>query len=78
MSNTRAIIEAKIAGKKVMVFSKTYCPYCSMGKTTLEKYIGKELSEDDYEIWEIENEPNLGEIQTVLGEITGAKTVSIF
>lgn len=76
MSNTKAIVEGKIAGKKVMVFSKSYCPYCKLGKETLQAYLGKELKPEDYEVWEIENESNCGEIQSVLGKITGAQTVS--
>jgi glutaredoxin 3 len=77
MANTKATVEGKIAGKKVMVFSKSYCPYCKLGKKTLEAYLGKELNSDDYEVWEIENESNCGEIQSVLGSITGGQTVSI-
>ncbi|XP_060580298.1 uncharacterized protein LOC132737076 [Ruditapes philippinarum] len=75
MANTKAIVEGKIAGKKVMVFSKSYCPYCKLGKKTIEAYLGKELNSDDYEVWEIENESNCGEIQSVLGSITGGQTV---
>ncbi|XP_045203168.2 uncharacterized protein LOC123556482 [Mercenaria mercenaria] len=75
MANTKAIVEAKIAGKKVMVFSKSYCPYCKLGKKVLEAYIGKELKAEDYEVWEIENESNCAEIQAVLGKMTGATSV---
>jgi glutaredoxin 3 len=75
MANARAVVEAKIAGKKVMVFSKSYCPYCKKAKMALKKYLGKELSPDDYEVWEIENEKDCAAIQTVLGKITGESSV---
>ncbi|XP_045215554.2 uncharacterized monothiol glutaredoxin F10D7.3-like [Mercenaria mercenaria] len=72
MANTRDKIMAKIADKKVMMFSKTYCPFCTMAKDVLKNY---NLGADEYEVWEIENEANCSEIQSVLREITGAQTV---
>lgn len=75
MANTKAIVDGKIASKKVFVFSKTYCPFCSMAKNVLCKYVGKDLDPADYEVWEIENEANCGEIQAALKDITGASTV---
>lgn len=77
MGDTKAIITAKIQGKKVMVFSKSYCPYCSMAKKALNKYIGKELSKDEIEIWEIENDPKCQVLQAELRKMTGASSVSI-
>ncbi|XP_052792624.1 uncharacterized protein LOC128226685 [Mya arenaria] len=65
-------IQAKINGKKVMVFSKSYCPYCTKAKKALGKY---NLSPDDYEVWEIENEPDCEAIQKELGKITGGSSV---
>jgi len=76
MGDISATIQAKISGKKVMVFSKSYCPYCKMAKAALNKYVGKELSADDYEMWEIENDPNCQAIQNELKKITGASSVS--
>jgi glutaredoxin 3 len=37
MSSTRQIIDAAIDGNKVMVFSKTYCPYCTQAKSAISK-----------------------------------------
>jgi len=47
-----------------------------MAKAALNKYVGKELSADDYEMWEIENDPNCQAIQNELKKITGASSVS--
>lgn len=30
-------VDGNIASEKVVVFSKTYCPYCKMAKDTLNK-----------------------------------------
>ncbi|XP_060595049.1 uncharacterized monothiol glutaredoxin F10D7.3-like [Ruditapes philippinarum] len=72
MADVRKIIEDKIAKNKVMMFSKSYCPYCTMAKTALSNY---NLGTDEYKIWEIEREPNCAEIQSVLRDITGAQSV---
>jgi len=77
MADLKAKIDAKIAGKKVMMFSKTYCPYCSMAKKALKKYVGKELAEEDYEIWEMENDPDCQALQNHLKKMTGASSVCI-
>jgi glutaredoxin 3 len=75
MADTKALVDAKIAGKKVMVFSKSYCPYCTMAKKALGKYIGKEVPAEEYEVWEIENEHSCADIQAVLKQMTGASSV---
>lgn len=77
MGDAKATITAKIEGKKVMVFSKSYCPYCSMAKKALNKYIGKELKQDEIEIWEIENDPKCQALQAELKKMTGASSVSL-
>jgi glutaredoxin len=75
MADVRKIIEDKIAKNKVMMFSKSYCPYCTMAKTGLSNF---NLGTDEYKIWEIEREPNCAEIQSVLRDITGAQSVMIY
>ena len=73
MSSAKEKVEAKIKGKKVMVFSKSYCPYCKKAKDVLKKY---NLKAEEYEVWEIENEPDCQAIQAELKKITGASSVS--
>ena len=76
MSDVASTVEAKIAGKKVMVFSKTYCPFCKKAKAVLEKYLKDgTLSSDDYEVMEIENDPNMDKIQDYMKKKTGGRSV---
>ncbi|XP_046584159.1 glutaredoxin-1-like [Haliotis rubra] len=75
MSDVKDLVDSKIAGKKVMVFSKSSCPFCVKAKDVLKKYIGDILSADDYEVMEIETNSKCGAIQNYLGSITGGSTV---
>jgi glutaredoxin 3 len=68
-----------VQGKKVMVFSKTYCPFCTKAKAVFKKLLEEgTLSTEDYEVMEIENRKDCDAIQTYLRSITGASSVSIF
>lgn len=78
MGDVKATIQTKINGKKVMVFSKSYCPYCKMAKDALSKYVGKELPADQYEVMEMENDPNCQALQAELKNMTGASSVRFF
>lgn len=75
MGDVRAFVEQKIAGKKVMIFSKRSCPYCTKAKQTLSKYVGNLITADQYEVLEIDTLDNTGEIQDCLQELTGARSV---
>ncbi|XP_014679102.1 PREDICTED: glutaredoxin-1-like [Priapulus caudatus] len=72
MVNGKEFAVAKINGKKVVVFSKTFCPFCRMAKAILDKY---RLSQDDYEVIEIEKRNDVAAIQDYMLELTGARTV---
>ena len=78
MSNAKVLVDTKIAGKKVMIFSKSYCPYCTKAKQVFKKHLGKDLIEEDYEVMEIENNPDCDAIQNYLQKLTGARSVSIY
>uniref|UniRef100_A0A1B0DQH4 Glutaredoxin domain-containing protein n=1 Tax=Phlebotomus papatasi TaxID=29031 RepID=A0A1B0DQH4_PHLPP len=83
-------VRETIASDKVVIFSKTYCPYCSMAKevSVFGVFLGfpdhkfywkffqqfRKLSQDFTAI-ELESREDGSEIQDVLGEITGARTV---
>ncbi|XP_068144623.1 LOW QUALITY PROTEIN: glutaredoxin [Drosophila tropicalis] len=58
-----------IRNNKVVIFSKTYCPYCSMAKEQFRK-----LRVTPFVV-ELDLRPDGGEIQAVLGEMTGERTV---
>ena len=73
--DTKTFLDGKIGGKKVVVFSKPGCPYCTKAEKVLKKY---NLSEDELDIIEISNRSDCCEIQDYLKEITGARSVSIF
>ncbi|KAK3098605.1 hypothetical protein FSP39_021170 [Pinctada imbricata] len=68
----RQMIDDKITGKKVMVFSKTTCPYCSMAKKVLKEY---NLTKEDFEVMEIDRHQAANKIQDYLKKKTGARTV---
>ena len=71
------LVQDKIKSKKVMVFSKSYCPFCTKAKDVLKKYLDSgELSADDYEVLEMENRPDCNQLQDELRNITGARSVS--
>merc|ERR1712170_44145 len=75
MGDVKAMIESKIASKKVMMFSKSYCPFCTKAKQALKQHIPKDMSQADYEVMEIEDRPDCSEIQAVLKQMTGASSV---
>jgi len=72
MADIKNLVDSKIAAKKVMVFSKSYCPYCTMAKKALEKYV---VPGEEYEVMEIENLDKCQEIQDYLLSLTGARSV---
>ena len=63
-------VKSKITQHPVFVFSKSYCPYCDKAKQALDNLGAK------YEVEEIESRPDVDDIQTALGELTGARTAS--
>jgi len=76
MEDARKLVEAKIAGKKVMIFSKSFCSYCAKAKKVFKIYLGKELSEEDYEVLEIDNRKDCAALQDFLLQKTGGRSVS--
>lgn len=73
------MVDAKIAEKRVMVFSKSYCPFCEEAKKIFSSYVrSSKLDPRDYEVMEIEDHPNCQNIQDYLRSITGARSVSTF
>ena len=76
MPNAQELVESKIAGKKVMVFSKSTCPFCTKAKKVFQKYVSEKiLSEDDYEVLEIERLSDCSSIQDYLLKKTGGRSV---
>ena len=63
------LVEKKIAENKVMVWSKSYCPFCSRVKTLLDD------AGVPYEVVELDRLHEEAEIQDALAGVTGQRTV---
>lgn len=68
-STPATFVREMIANNKVMIFSKTYCPYSSMAKEQFRKLDVKPT------VVELDLREDGADIQAVLGKMTGAKTV---
>ncbi|KAI9028785.1 glutaredoxin [Hyaloraphidium curvatum] len=66
---TKEKVAQLIKDNKIMVFSKSYCPYCDTAKSTLNK-MGL-----DYKRVELDEIPDGSQIQAYLQQITGQRTV---
>ncbi|XP_071553371.1 uncharacterized protein [Temnothorax nylanderi] len=69
MPATRDLVNELIAKDSIVIFSKTYCPYCTMAKKVFDSL------KKTYTAVELDDREDAQEIQDVLGEITGARTV---
>lgn len=62
-------IKSSISSDKVVVYSKTYCPYCTLTKQLLTGL------KQNYKLVELDTDSNGSTIQRGLAEITGQRTV---
>ncbi|KAH7031787.1 putative GRX1-glutaredoxin [Linnemannia elongata] len=62
-------VDAIIAENAIVVFSKSYCPYCTKAKKLLEKLGAKAF------ILELDNIEDGADIQAYLQTLTGQRTV---
>ncbi|KAG0015419.1 hypothetical protein BGZ81_011693 [Podila clonocystis] len=69
MATVKAQVDALIADNAVMVFSKSYCPYCIRAKGLLASL------DVVFKVIELNNVENGSEIQAYLLELTGQRTV---
>ena len=58
-----------IAGNKVMMFSKSYCPFCDQAKQVIQGYNAK------FAAYELDKEDDGSAIQNELKSMTGQRTV---
>lgn len=63
-------IKLAISQNKVVVYSKTYCPYCRMAKEALA-----DAGLKNYLLIELDNRDDGDSYQNALSEITGGRTV---
>ena len=68
--STKEWVQQLVSSHKVVVFSKTYCPFCHRTKQTF-----RHLKTADVVVVEIDAQDNGGEIQRILYGMTGQLTV---
>lgn len=69
MVSVREQVEAKVSASPVVVYSKSYCPYCAKTKALLGKL------DVAFEVIELDQIADGEEQQDALKEITGQSTV---
>ena len=67
----KQLVDKMIAENKVIVFSKTYCPFCNMAKDALKK-----AGLSNFTVLELEDRSDCSDIQDYLKSKTGSRTVS--
>nr|CAD2143192.1 unnamed protein product [Meloidogyne enterolobii] len=68
----KSFVDSLIKTNKVVVFSKSYCPYCTKAKEALTTF---SLVPGTMEVVEIEDRGDCDKIQDYLKEITGQRSV---
>ena len=61
----------EVDSHKVVIFSKSYCPYCTAAKDLLLD----EIKVEGAQVYELDQMDNGADIQAVLLEMTGQRTV---
>ncbi|PIK39779.1 hypothetical protein BSL78_23380 [Apostichopus japonicus] len=73
-SAARQLVKELITKNKVMVFSKSYCPFCMQAKSVL-----RQAGVQDMGVMELEQRSDGNTIQSIVKEMTGNSTVpSVF
>jgi len=68
-SEVAQMVKEKIDKHCIMIFSKTWCPYCKSAKQAFDEL------KKQYEVYELDKNAKSDEIQDVLHELTGARSV---
>lgn len=66
-------VNLEVSKNKVVVFSKSYCPYCKKAKAALA-----DAGLKDYKLFELDEQDDGDEVQDALLKITGARSVGLF
>jgi len=69
MSVVKTLVEKQIAENPVVVYSKSWCPYCRQTKQTLTDFGAS------FQVYELDQIDDGEEIQAYLGQKTGQPTV---
>lgn len=65
-----------ITKRQVVIFSKTFCPYCTKGKRAMAQFVG--VPSEDVFLWELDQGTDAAEgaaIQDALLDVTGGRSV---
>lgn len=76
MEQVKKFVDETIKSKPVVVFSKTYCPFCVKAKNLLKDDL--KVAADKMTIIELEDRSDCSDVQAYLKELTGASSVCIF
>mmetsp|Transcript_9941 Transcript_9941/g.10970 ORF Transcript_9941/g.10970 Transcript_9941/m.10970 type:complete len:105 (-) Transcript_9941:113-427(-) len=68
-SQVKAFVDNEIASNKVVLFGKTYCPFCKKAKEALASINA------NAKVVEIDQRDDCSAIQDYLGQLTGARSV---
>lgn len=69
MSDVKHIVDDAISANKVMMFSKSYCPYCTKAKKALQQ------AGATFEVMELDNRKDGSAIQDLMLKMTGGRSV---
>ncbi|KAL5598790.1 hypothetical protein BROUX41_003877 [Berkeleyomyces rouxiae] len=69
MTAAKEKVQKLVEGHPVVIFSKSYCPYCNASKALIKK-LGY-----DFKVYELDQMDDGSEIQNALAEVTGQRTV---
>ncbi|KAE9055097.1 hypothetical protein PF007_g32423, partial [Phytophthora fragariae] len=69
MVSAKETVEVQIAASPVVVYSKSYCPYCTKTKTLLKELGAK------FDVVELDQVAGGSEQQDALEDLTGQSTV---
>eukprot|EP00798_Chlamydomonas_sp_ICE-L_P007500 gene7500-646_t len=67
-----AFVAKAIASDKVVVFSKSYCPFCVKAKQAIKAAMGAAFT---FTVVELEDNPDCQAIQDALSNVTGGRSV---
>nr|CDS32310.2 glutaredoxin 1 [Hymenolepis microstoma] len=69
------MVTSAIESKRIVVFTKTYCPYCKMVNSLLRKTLDRKDYDYNLELIDISGSRYEKELMDVLEAITGRRTV---
>jgi len=69
--NAKEFVESAVSGNRVVVFSKSYCPYCDRAK----KLLTQEVGEEGVKVYELDHLDTGSDIQAYLLSKTAQRTV---